>query len=61
VAVELAVRLADTSGRAIGVRCGIGAAAVGAIHHRLAGRADVLQVVESLARQLRKIRTKLKV
>jgi hypothetical protein len=43
------------------VRYGIGAAAVGAIHQRLADRPDVLQVVESLTQQLRKTRTKLKV
>jgi hypothetical protein len=40
---------------------GIGAAAVGAIHRRLADRPDVLHVVESLAKELRKTRTKLKV
>jgi hypothetical protein len=57
----LAARLADASGRAIGLRYGIGAAAVGAIHRRLTDRPAVLQVVESLARELRKTRTKLKV
>jgi putative transposase len=60
-AVELAARLADMPGRAIGVRYGISAAAVGAIHQRLAGRPDVLRVVESLSQQLLKARTKLKV
>jgi len=60
-AVELAARLADMSHRAIGVRYGIGPAAVGAIHRRLQDRPDVLQVVESLARKLGKTRTKLKV
>ncbi len=61
VAVELAARLAGMSGRAIGLHYGIGAAAVGAIHRRLADRPDVLQVVESLTQQLRKTRTKLTV
>lgn len=60
-AVELAARLADVSHRAVGVRYGIGAAAVGAIHRRLQDRPDVLQAVESLARKLGKTRTKLKV
>jgi hypothetical protein len=59
-AVELAARLADMSGRAIGLRYGIGAAAVGAIHQRLQDRPDVLQLVESLAKKLCKTRTKLK-
>jgi hypothetical protein len=47
--------------RAIGLRYGIGAAAVGAIHQRLQDRPDVLQVVESLAQKLCKTRTKLNV
>ncbi len=47
--------------RAVGVRYGIGAAAVGAIHQRLAARPEVLRIVESLAEQLCKTRTKLKV
>jgi putative transposase len=61
VAVELAARLAGMGSRAIGVRYGIGAAAVGAIHQRLAARPAVLRVVETLARQLSKATTKLKV
>ena len=54
VAVALASRLADVSGRAIGLHYGIGSSAIGAIHRRLAGRADVLEAVESLAQQLLK-------
>ena len=61
VAVELALRLADLSSRAIGVRYRIGAAAVGAIHQRFAGRPELLQVVDELARKLSKMRSKLKV
>jgi hypothetical protein len=53
VAVALASRLAEASGRAIGLHYGIGSAAVGAIQHRLADRPDALAVVESLAHQLR--------
>ena len=56
VAVELAARLAELSGRAIGEHYGVGASAVGAIHQRLAGRPDLLQVVDSLAKQLGKRR-----
>ena len=44
------------SSRAIGMRYGIGAAAVGAIHQRLTGRPEVLQVVNELARGLAKTR-----
>ena len=54
VAVQLAAQLADMSGRAIGAHYGIGATAVGAINCRLAARPDVLQIVETLAQQLRK-------
>jgi REP element-mobilizing transposase RayT len=58
VAVELAARLADLTNRAIGEHYGIGAAAVGANHSRLANRPDVLQIVDTLARQLRKKKVK---
>jgi hypothetical protein len=54
----LAARLSDLSGRAIGAHCGIGAAAVGAIHRRLADRREVLKVVERLAKQLCKRKSK---
>jgi len=59
-AVALASRLADESGRAIGEHYGIGSAAIGAIHRRLADRRDTLDVVEALARQLKRKRTKYK-
>jgi REP element-mobilizing transposase RayT len=58
VAVELAAQLADMSGRAIGEHYGIGATAIGANRRRLASRPDVLQVVESIGRQLRKKKSK---
>jgi hypothetical protein len=61
VAVELGARLAGMSGRAIGVHRGITGTAVAAIHQRLAGRPDVLEGVESLARQLRRTGEKCKV
>ncbi len=60
VAVALASRLAEESGRAIGEHYGIGSSAIGAIHRRLADRRDALDVVESLAGQLRRKRTKYK-
>lgn len=52
-AVELAAQLADLTARAIGEHYGIGATAVGANHRRLAGRPEVQDVVETLARRLR--------
>ncbi|MGO9114594.1 MAG: hypothetical protein ACLP9L_35710 [Thermoguttaceae bacterium] len=52
VAVESAARLAEMSGRLIGEHYGIGAAAVGANHRRLADRPEMLQVVDTLTRQL---------
>ncbi len=58
VAVELAAQLADMSGRAVGQHYGIGATAVGANRGRLASRPDVLEVVETLARRLRKKKSK---
>ncbi len=61
VAVELAAQLADISGRAIGAHYGIGATAVGANRGRLRSRPDVLQVVETLGRQLRKKKLRQKV
>lgn len=60
VAVALASRLANTSGRAIAQHYGIGSAAIGAIHRRLADRRDALDVVESLTRQLSRKKTKYK-
>ncbi len=60
VAVALASRLAAVNGRAIGEHYGIGSAAIGAIHRRLANRPDRWDLVESLARQLKRRRTKYK-
>ncbi|MGO9468072.1 MAG: hypothetical protein ACLQVF_28400 [Isosphaeraceae bacterium] len=54
VALELAAQLADLSGRAIGDHYGVCANAVGANRRRLATRAEVLQVIETLVRKLRK-------
>ena len=54
VAVELAAQFAEMSGRAIGEHYGIGATAIRANRERLASRPDVLQVIETLGRQLRK-------
>ncbi len=59
-AVALASRLANLSGRLIGQHYGIGSAAIGAIHRRLADRPDALEIVESLTKQLRRKRTKYK-
>jgi hypothetical protein len=47
-AVELAVRLADLSGRAVGEHYGISSTAVGAIHRRVADRPEVLAVIERI-------------
>lgn len=58
VAVDLAARLSGLSGRQIGRHYGIGPSAVGAIHERLAVRPELLQVVEKLTRQLRKVRVR---
>jgi REP element-mobilizing transposase RayT len=60
-AVELAARLADMTGRAIGEHYGIGATGVAATHRRLADQPGVLQVVETLARELQKQKRKCKV
>jgi hypothetical protein len=57
VAVALASRLTNASGRAIGQHYGIGSSAIGAIHRRLADRPEALEAVESLVRQVKK-RTK---
>jgi REP element-mobilizing transposase RayT len=54
VAVALASRLAEANGREIAQHYGIGSSALGAIHRRLATRPEVLEVVEDLARGLRK-------
>ena len=53
-AVELAAQLADISNRAIGEHYRVGATAVGANRRRLVSRPDVLKVVETLSRRLRK-------
>ena len=58
VAVELAAQLADLSGRAIGEHYGICANAVVANRRRLATRPEVLQVIETLGRRLRKRKLK---
>ena len=60
VAVALASRLSDLSGRAIGVRYGIGSSAIGSIHQRLAQRAEASEVVESLVQELRRKKVKRK-
>ena len=60
VAVALASRLANLSGRMAGEHSGIGSAAIGAIHRRLADRPDALEIVEALTKQLRRKRTKYK-
>jgi hypothetical protein len=52
-AKAVASRLANASDRAIGLHYGIGSSAIGAIHRRLADRADLLKAVESLVQQLR--------
>ena len=60
-AVALASRLADTGGRLIGQHYGISSSGIAAIHRRLADRPDVLEVVESLVKQLTRKKTKYKV
>jgi hypothetical protein len=60
VAVALASRLANLSGRTIGENYRIGSSAIGAIHRRLAERPEVLKIVESLVAQLRWKKTKYK-
>ena len=59
-AVAVASRLANLSGRLIGQHYGIGSAAIGAIHRRLADRRDALEIVESLTKQLGRKRIKYK-
>ncbi len=59
-AVALASRLVNLSGRLIGQHYGIGSAAIGAIHRRLANRPDALGIVESLIKQLRRKKIKYK-
>ena len=58
--MALASRLANLSGRLIGQHYGIGSAAIGAIHRRLADRPDALGIVESLTKQLRRKKIKYK-
>jgi len=57
VAVALAARLANVTCRAIAEHYGVGSSAVAAIQRRVAGRPEVMAVVESLSRQLAKKRT----
>jgi hypothetical protein len=59
-AVALASRLANLSGRLIGEHYGIGSAAIGAIHRRLADRPEAPDIIESLAKQLKRKRIKYK-
>ena len=59
-AVALASRLANMSGRLIGQHYGISSSAIVAIHRRLADRPEVLETVESLARQLSRKKVKYK-
>jgi hypothetical protein len=59
VAVAMASRLANRSGRTIGEHHRIGSSAIGAIHRRLAERPEALKIVES-STQLRRKRTKYK-
>ena len=61
VAVIVASRLAEATGRQIGLHYGIGSSAVRAIHRRLAERPEALKVVESLVQQLRSKKVKYKV
>jgi hypothetical protein len=58
VAVALASRLADLSGRTIEIHYRIGSSAIDAIHRRLAEWPEALKIVESLATQFRRKRTK---
>jgi len=58
VAVELAARLADLSRRAIGAHYGICAHGVVANRRQLATRPELLQVIETLGRTLRKQKLK---
>jgi hypothetical protein len=60
VAVALASRLANLSRWTIREHYRIGSSAIGAIYRRLAERPEALKIVESLATQLRKKRTKYK-
>jgi hypothetical protein len=58
VVVALASRLADVKGRVIGEHYGINFSAIVAIHRRLPDRPEVVETVESLAKQLRRKRVK---
>ena len=59
VAVELACRLADTSGRAIGEHYNLGSGAVSAIHRKvLQDWHDVLPIVDALALRLQRKRAR---
>jgi len=61
VAVALASRLAEVTGRAIGLHYGIGSSAVRATNRRLADRPESLEVVQSLLQHLRSKKVKYKV
>jgi putative transposase len=58
VAVELAVRLADLSGRAVGGHYRISSTGVGAIHRRMAERPEMLAIADKIERTLQKHRRK---
>lgn len=58
VAVALASRLTGANGRTIGLRYGVGSSAIGSIHRRLAARPDLVEIVESIAHELRTKKTK---
>ena len=54
VAVELAVRLADLTGRAVGQKYGISSTGVGAIHRRIVNRPELLVIADKLETRLQK-------
>ena len=56
--MELAVRLADLGGRAVGQHYGISSTGVGAMHRRAADRPGVLVVAAKLATSLQRRRRK---
>jgi len=58
VALELAAQLADVNCRAIGEHYGIGATALGANRRRPTSRREILRVIETLSRKLRKKKSK---
>jgi len=58
VAPELAAQRADLGWRAICNDYGIGTIALGANHRRLTSRPEILRVIETLSRKLRKKKSK---